>query len=158
MNYMKICVIGSYACGKTSFVSQLLDGSFSEKYQTTLGVKIHKKEIASTKLALWDLPGVDFLSSINLLYIKDAAGIVLAVDGMREGSMSTAIDLYSTIRNEYPNMPIVTILNKCDVSDQWTIKQTELERAKAQGLDLFHTSAKTGENILAAVEHLLKAV
>jgi len=39
----KICMIGAFATGKTSLVSQFVHSIFSDKYHTTVGVKIDKK-------------------------------------------------------------------------------------------------------------------
>ncbi len=40
----KICVIGEYGVGKTSLISRYVDSIFSDKYHTTVGVKIDKKQ------------------------------------------------------------------------------------------------------------------
>ena len=42
----KICMLGYYGVGKTSLVSQFVSQMFSDKYQTTIGVKIDKKVAA----------------------------------------------------------------------------------------------------------------
>ena len=39
----KICLLGDFAVGKTSLVARFVRSMFSEKYQTTVGVKIDKK-------------------------------------------------------------------------------------------------------------------
>jgi GTPase SAR1 family protein len=39
----KICMLGAFAVGKTSLVTRFVDSSFSEKYHTTMGVRIEKK-------------------------------------------------------------------------------------------------------------------
>ncbi len=41
----KICMVGAFATGKTSLVAQFVRSIFSEKYQTTVGVKIDKKQL-----------------------------------------------------------------------------------------------------------------
>ncbi|MEL6906023.1 MAG: GTP-binding protein, partial [Planctomycetota bacterium] len=41
----KICLLGSFAVGKTSLVRQFVHSIFSERYHTTLGVKIDKKDV-----------------------------------------------------------------------------------------------------------------
>ena len=70
----KICMLGAFAVGKTSLVKQYVSGIFSEKYHTTVGVKIDKKMVEvdgqSMTLILWDLHGEDEFS-------KDS-GIVFA--------------------------------------------------------------------------------
>ncbi len=39
----KICMLGAFAVGKTSMVSRFVLSTFSEKYHTTIGVKVDKK-------------------------------------------------------------------------------------------------------------------
>ena len=39
----KICLLGSFAVGKTSLVQRFVNSIFSEKYLTTIGVKIDQK-------------------------------------------------------------------------------------------------------------------
>ena len=41
----KICMLGAFAVGKTSLVAQYVSSLFSEKYLSTVGVKIDKKQL-----------------------------------------------------------------------------------------------------------------
>ena len=41
----KICMLGGFAVGKTSLVKRFVTGQFSEKYHTTIGVKIDQKTV-----------------------------------------------------------------------------------------------------------------
>ncbi|NIN82585.1 MAG: GTP-binding protein, partial [Pseudomonas stutzeri] len=59
----KVCVVGDFAVGKTSVVERFVSNQFSEKYLSTVGVKIDTKEIehedrqVSHKLVIWDVAG-----------------------------------------------------------------------------------------------------
>ena len=59
----KICLLGASSVGKTSLVKQFVEGIFSEKYLTTIGVKIDKKTLSianeQVNLLLWDMEGND---------------------------------------------------------------------------------------------------
>ena len=62
----KICMIGDFSVGKTSLVGRFVRQSFSEKYLTTVGVKIDTKLVKLTenqdvKLILWDIAGGRFI-------------------------------------------------------------------------------------------------
>ena len=54
---------GAYAAGKTSLIRRFVKGIFSEKYLTTVGVKIDKKRLRvdgrDLSVILWDLHGED---------------------------------------------------------------------------------------------------
>jgi len=59
----KICMLGSFSVGKTSLVSRFVSTVFSDKYLTTVGVKIDKKALTvggeDVTLMLWDIYGED---------------------------------------------------------------------------------------------------
>ncbi len=62
----KICLLGDFAVGKTSLVARFVNNQFSEKYLTTVGVKMDTKLIAvndnlSVKLIIWDIAGENSL-------------------------------------------------------------------------------------------------
>ena len=41
----KMCLVGVYGTGKTSLVRQFVYSKFSEKYHSTVGVKIDRKQV-----------------------------------------------------------------------------------------------------------------
>ena len=53
----KVCMLGAFAVGKTSLVRRYVHSLFSEKYHTTVGVKVDKKTVAcndsTVDLILW---------------------------------------------------------------------------------------------------------
>jgi len=59
----KIVMLGSFAVGKTSLVQRFVNSIFSEKYLTTIGVKIDQKIVnvndKEVNLLLWDIHGED---------------------------------------------------------------------------------------------------
>lgn len=87
----KICLLGDFAVGKTSLVSRFVRNTFSEKYLTTVGVKVDSRalELAdgrALKLVVWDLAGKSELDSMNRSYIRGASGLMLVADGTREAA------------------------------------------------------------------------
>lgn len=46
MSKFKVCMLGAFAVGKTSLVQRYVHSLFSDRYQTTLGVRIDKKACA----------------------------------------------------------------------------------------------------------------
>jgi len=89
----KICMVGDFSVGKTSLTQKFVNNVFSEKYLTTIGVKIDTVEVNETKLIVWDVAGRDSLSPINASYLVGAAGVVLVADGTRPSTVADLPDI-----------------------------------------------------------------
>ena len=154
----KICMVGAFGVGKTSLVARYVHSIFSEKYQTTVGVKIDKKVVQSrgeeVTLVVWDLAGEDALTTVRPAQIRGASGYILVVDGLRRQTLETAIDLQRRVTEVLGSVPFVCVLNKADVRETWEVHPGELEALVAQCWTVIETSAKTG----AGVEELFQTL
>ncbi len=87
----KICMVGVFATGKTSLVQQFIYSKFSEKYHSTVGVKIDRKEVilagTQVNLLLWDLAGQDKFQTVQGSYLRGSSGIFFVVDGTRRETL-----------------------------------------------------------------------
>jgi small GTP-binding protein len=65
----KVCMLGTSGVGKTSLVAKFVHSIFSDKYLTTVGVKIDKKTVTvdgnEVMLMIWDLAGDDDYQRLN---------------------------------------------------------------------------------------------
>jgi small GTP-binding protein len=144
----KICMVGQFGVGKTSLVRRFVDSMFDERYHTTIGVKIDRKEVTigarSVTLVLWDIAGEDDLAQLNVSHLRGASGYILVVDGCRASSFSKAVELQQRITQTLGSLPFVLVLNKADLRDQW-----EVERASVEGCGwpTFETSARAGSGV-----------
>ena len=90
----KICMLGGFAVGKTSLVARYVTSMFSEKYLTTVGVKIDKKQVAvdgrDVTLMLWDIYGQDDFQDVQTSQLRGMSGYLLVVDGTRRATLETA--------------------------------------------------------------------
>src|SRR5215210_9350570 len=90
----KICMLGTFAVGKTSLVQRFVESIYSDKYHTTVGVKIDKKLVKSgeqeVNLLLWDIQGEDGVQKLRSSYLRGAAGYILVIDGTRRATLDTA--------------------------------------------------------------------
>src|SRR4051812_29872267 len=81
----KVCMIGTTAVGKTSLVARFVHSIFSDKYLTTVGVKIDKKVVApdgtEVTLIIWDLAGDDDFQRLQTSYLRGTGGYLLVADG-----------------------------------------------------------------------------
>lgn len=147
----KICMLGAFAVGKTSLVARFVDSIFSEKYQTTVGVKIDRKRLQvgghEVNLVLWDIHGEDELQKIRLSYLRGAAGYLLVVDGTRRPTLETACTLQQNVETLLGPVPFILVLNKVDLHLDWELEQSSLQEYLDQGWTIVTTSAKTGQGV-----------
>ncbi len=154
----KICMLGSFAVGKTSLVQQFVNSIFSEKYHTTIGVKIDQKQIQidgnAVNLMLWDIHGEDEFQKVKPAYIMGSSGYFIVLDGTRRNSIETGLALQKMVEKTIGNVPYILLINKADLIDSWEITDEDIQQLKEQGKDIILTSAKTGDAVQEAFEQL----
>jgi len=155
----KICLLGAFSVGKTSLIKRYVTSLFDERYLTTVGVKIEKKEVAvgaqAFKLLIWDLAGEDEFTRLRTNYLRGTSACVIVIDGTRRNTVDTAKDLVSLAQRELgTGIPIVVALNKYDMIDQWDIDISAVQAILGDSVSIVCTSAKTGE----AVEEMFDLV
>ncbi|MDM8551136.1 Rab family GTPase [Desulfobacterales bacterium HSG2] len=147
----KICMLGAFSVGKTSLVQQFVKSMFSDKYLTTVGVKIDKKSVAvngkDVDLLLWDIYGEDEFQKVKTSYLRGASGYFLVIDGTRKKTLDTAFDLQKRAEAAVGSIPFILLFNKSDLTDEWEIEDEALEDLTRDGFTVMKTSAKTGEMV-----------
>ena len=148
-------MVGDFAVGKTSLTQKFVNNVFSDKYLTTIGVKIDSVIVDDTKLIVWDVAGRDSLSPINANYLVGAAGIVLVGDGTRPSTVSALSSLWETTVERVGEVPVAVALNKHDHED-WSVNADQILEFSNRGWDVYNTSAKEGENVRSIFESLVR--
>ncbi len=147
----KICMLGAFSTGKTSLVEKFVHSIFTDKYLSTVGVKISKKAInindQDVTLVLWDMEGQDLYANINMAFLRGAMGYFIVVDGLRKETCHFALELYESTRQQTGNIPCYFLLNKADLHDDWEITPAMIEELNAKGIKTLMTSAKTGMGV-----------
>lgn len=142
----KICMLGAYSVGKTSLISQYVSSIFSEKYTTTIGVKIDKKQLTvndtSLSMILWDVYGEDNHQRVMPSYLRGLSGYIIVVDPTRPSTITSAVSLQEMVETSIGSMPFVLALNKCDLKEDWVESLSELDALKEKAVGVFETSAK----------------
>lgn len=150
----KICMLGAFAAGKTSLVRRYVQNLFSDKYLTTVGVKIDKKPVSvkgrSVDLILWDIYGEDDFQAVRPSYLRGASGCLLVVDGTRRYTLDTAYALLKRTQETVGHIPVIFVFNKSDLMDAWEIEPARLEALENQGAVVIRTSAKEGAGVESA--------
>ena len=154
----KICMLGGFAVGKTSLVARFVSSIFSDKYLTTIGVKIDRKPVVLDRVTLnvviWDVAGEDEFQTVQRSYIRGSSGYLLVADGTRPSSFETALQLQKKAEETVGPVPFILALNKVDLAAEWQIDPRAYGRLADQGWTITRTSAKTG----AGVEETFQAL
>ncbi len=150
----KVCLLGTSGVGKTSLVAKFVHSLFSEKYLTTVGVKIDKKTVdaggTEVLLMIWDLAGDDDYQRLQTSYLRGTSGYLLVADGTRAVTLDQAIELQGRVAEVVGPVPFLLALNKADLAAQWEIDDAHTAQLDTKGWTYFRTSAKEG----AAVEEI----
>lgn len=156
----KICMVGAFATGKTSLVSQFVKSIYSEAYHSTVGVKIDKKLVKiaerEVNLILWDIHGEDEFQKVQMSYLRGASGYLLVVDGTRRYTLDKALSLQQRVEETIGKLPFILMLNKADLSEDWEIEDSVVENILHKNWTVIKTSAKTGMGVEEAFVHLTK--
>ena len=162
MLHKKICMLGSFAVGKTSLILRFVESIFSDRYLTTVGVKIDKKVVSvdgqDVTLVLWDLYGEDEFQKMRMSYLRGASGYLLVADGTRPASLDKALSIQQEAEKIFGTTPFVVALNKCDLTDDWEIPAEREAELGGSASKVVRTSAKTGEGVEFAFQSLVKAM
>jgi len=166
----KICLIGDFAVGKTSLIRQYVEGQFSDKYLSTVGVKISRKslEIADSKgapptqfkLVIWDLEGHTKFEALAPSYLRGASGAIVVGALDRQPTLESLEQHIQQFLMVNPAQPVIVALNKADLISAEQ-QQILLDRCHSivtsEIVDYQLTSAKTGENVNSLFEKLAKS-
>jgi hypothetical protein len=156
----KVCMVGLFGTGKTSLIQQFVHSMFSERYLSTVGVKIDRKPIqvdgAEVTLVLWDLAGRDGHEDITTSYLRGAHAILYVADGTRPETCDQLPELRTLVREAAGEVPEVLALNKSDLKERWALATGD-EQALSRAFDLVRTSAKTGDGVEEAFRRIGRA-
>ena len=150
MTQKKICMLGSFAVGKSSLSTRFTESIFSDRYHTTIGVRIHKKEVTLDSqplhLVVWDLAGEDELVRLRTEYLRGASGYILVADATRSETLPVTLRLQARAAEAIGPVPFILVINKLDLVDEATVGRIRQELSTVDW-DQHWTSAKTGSGV-----------
>ncbi len=154
----KICMLGGFSVGKTSLVKRFVTGQFSDKYHTTIGVKIDQKSLrvddTELLLVLWDVYGEDDFQKVRASYLQGSAGYLLVIDGTRKETLEVARQLHAMAKQSMGPVPYALVINKHDLHESWQVFPEMYEDLAANACLVLQSSAKTGECVESAFAEL----
>ncbi len=153
-------MVGDFGVGKTSLIRRFVERQFSDKYLSTVGVKISRKNIELTEvkqqekldlqLLIWDLEGHTKFKGITPSYLQGSSGAVVVVDVSRQETIERLPEHIQLFLSINPKSSIVIALNKSDLVDEEKLeKLVQLIQMKnfEKVTGIYQTSAKTGSYV-----------
>jgi small GTP-binding protein len=165
----KVCLLGDFAVGKTSLVQRFVYDRFSDKYLSTIGVKVSRKvvmvphdstqSVIKVSLLIWDLAGSEEFHSLQASYLRGTNGAILVCDLTRPATLDSIPRYAESLRQIVRSAPIVMAGNKVDLGDQRSIAEDRVAQvASSLNAPYYHTSAKGGEQVESLFRRLAKAL
>ena len=157
-----IVLIGDASVGKTSLVRRFVTDDFSDKYITTIGLKVTKKEIdigpdddkTNMILMIWDIIGQKGYKQTQSLSFKGVNGALLVADLTRNDTLDSLLEYWiPLIVKAVGPVPLIFLGNKADLKDEAEFGIEEIKsmakKSKEFGStnECFLVSAKNGENV-----------
>ncbi len=157
----KICLLGGVCVGKTSLARRFVYSSFSDDYQSTIGVKIHKKTLAvdetTVNLMVWDIQGEDRYDKVLVSFLKGIAGYILVVDVTQPESVAVASELEKRVETFFGHVPYILVYSKCDLKEHPDTRPLSVS-LQARATAVYDTSALDGTGVESAFESLARSL
>lgn len=162
----KIIIIGDSGTGKTSILSQAINGKFDDFHNLTIGVEYGSKkyrlpnENLYVKLQIWDTAGQETYRAITRTYYKKAFG-ALVVFNLTNYSSFKNIDMWlqelkDSCDNE--NLQCILIGNKKDLKNRVVSFDEATKLAKKHGLDYYEISSKNNDECCKMFENIANKI
>ena len=139
----RLVVLGAGRVGKSSVVSRLLSGRFSDSYRPTVE-DLHCREFSvsgsTIKLDILDTAGNLEFPAMRRLSISTANAFLLVFAVDSRDSFETVKELWEQIRDlrgsNYRDLPCVVVANKCDiVASRLMAMDVTADWSRDQGLE-----------------------
>lgn len=153
----KVLLVGNFGVGKTSLISRFVLNEFSEKYISSIGVRISTKVVAFgeevVKLLIWDVAGTIGNEKIPKAYFLGASAAMFVFDLSREDTYLTAKEDVAAVKELSGLNNFLIIGNKSDLLNN----EAKEKVRNIVGINIdFETSAKKGLNVEEAFKVLAK--
>ena len=165
---VKICLVGEGAVGKTCLIRRFIHDEFDDRYISTLGAKVSKKELmlngdgapVSVDMTIWDIMGEKgFRELLKEAYFHGAQGVLAVCDITRMETLTDLEDWVAAVVKVTGKIPVEFLANKADLKEEQVVQPADLEAAaRNHGAPFLFTSAKTGENVEQAFAQLAKMI
>jgi small GTP-binding protein len=151
----KICLVGDFGVGKTSLIRRFIDREFSDKYLSTIGVKVSRKDVdlnlgdknVALQLLIWDLEGSTKYKAIAPSYLQGSTGIIIVADVTRPETIEHLQDHIKLFLSVNPKGLIICAFNKSDLIEAEKLQKLMSGFNQEKVMKIYATSAKMGDNV-----------
>ena len=159
---IKIIILGSSEVGKTCILNRYFHNEFKENLLSTIGIdfqtKFFKFDDQKIKANYIDTAGQEKFRAISVNYLKGTDGVILVFDITNKETF----DLIETWLKELKDtnkadVSKILIGNKSDLAEERMVSIEEAQKfAETMKCKYFEASAKTGENIMEALDEIAR--
>jgi len=162
---IRIILIGDCAVGKTAFSRKLMNDTFSQIYDATIGVDYSAKTMiinnnVMIKCQIWDTAGQENFAPLIKTYYREVGGIILMYDVNDRTSYNNLKFWLKEIENNAPEWTISKLLigNKID-SDNRVVSTNEGKKfAEENGFSFIEMSVKKEHDVSFALKNLAEEI
>jgi small GTP-binding protein len=166
----KICLLGSFAVGKTSLIERFVYSRFDEKYLTTIGVKISQKilppihspesgQFIQYNFLIWDIAAMEKFDNVVMNYYRGASGALAVVDLTRPETIPELEIICDKFLSVNHKARLLIIGNKLDIFQENDRTINSLKKTASDlSTEYLLTSAKTGAYVEEAFLGLAKKI
>jgi len=169
MSHYRYILIGDSKVGKSSLLLQFTERQFVHDQEITLGVEMNSRichiDGKEIKLEIWDTAGQESYLALTRSYYRNADGCLLVFDITRASTFKALPMWLSEARqnSNNPNIVILMIGNKADLTDQRQVSTAEAEEfAIANNIIYTELSAKNYQQVeeafLQSAEEITKTI
>ena len=157
-----LVLLGDSAVGKTSLIRRYVIDKYDDKYISTIGKKITKKELIlgtganqnHVTLMIWDIIGQKGYKYMQSLSLMNAHGAILVSDLTRKKTLESLKSYWIPMVLKITGpIPLIFLGNKVDLVDELELGLEEIEKMaqSCKGFETtpkcYLTSARTGEKV-----------
>jgi small GTP-binding protein len=146
----RVVTIGDTCVGKTSIISQLVQGQFDSDQPSTVGAMfvLHAEVINGRRIEMqvWDTAGQERFRSLGPIYYRNASAALVVFDLTRPDTFKRIESWIGAFLNIAGDRALVCVVgNKADLEESLAVTDEEVKSwAEQRHCPYLKTSAKTG--------------
>lgn len=145
----KVVLLGDKGVGKTCLVLRFIEGTFTQKQQSTIGAFFLTKKLqlpsgANCKIQIWNTAGQERFRAMAPMYYRNAAAAIVCFDISDESSFATMKDWVEELRQNCSDRGLVLAIacNKADLPNRVVSRARAEQFAESISAIYMDTSAK----------------